>query len=135
MKLQDWKKIEDELRFPGATSKMLVDGRTVTLQVETLSMKLVIGVFVDGWSKGAWLIAKEPCPEQAYMRRVERNLWSKKERDNAAKYAKRFGKREAEKVFGGMNKKFVAFYSYFPSVRAVRIQYEKTFKSIELVTE
>jgi hypothetical protein len=67
------------------------------------------------------------------MRRHERYLWSKKERDAYAKFAKRFGKREAKKYLGDMTKKYVFFSPHFSSVRAVRIQYEKTFKSIELV--
>jgi len=133
MKREDWKKVEDRLCFPGANMSLRVDGRDVTLAVRTDKMKMVILVFVDGWAKGAWLDVTKPCPEQAYMRRHERYLWPKKERDGTAKFAKRFGKREAKKYLGDMDKKFVCFYSYFPSVRAVRTHYEKTFESIELV--
>jgi hypothetical protein len=76
------------------------------------------------------LDAKKPCPEQTYMRRLEHFLWSKKERDDAVKFAKRWGKREAKKYMGDRDKKFVSFLPYFTSVRAIRNQYEKTFKSI-----
>jgi hypothetical protein len=133
MKREDWKEIEDKLRFPGARARLKVDGRDVSLVVGTDKMKMVIQVYVDGWVKGEWMDAKKPCPEQAYMARHERYVWPKKDRDEGAKYAKRFGKREAKKCFGDMEKKFVYFSSIFPSVRAVRTHYEKTFKSIELV--
>ena len=133
MKREDWKKVEDRLRFPGAEVRLRVDDRDVTLGVRTDKMKMVIQVYVDGWTRGEWMDAKKPCPEQAYMARHERYLWPKKERDAAAKFAKRWGKREAKKYMGDRDKKFVCFSPVFSSVRAVRIQYEKTFKSIELV--
>lgn len=132
MKREDWTKLEAYLRFPVATSAMLVDGRKVCLQVRTEGMQMVVFVFVDGVMKGEWLDPARPCPEQAFMRRIESFLWSKKERDGAAKFAKRFGKSEAKKYLGDMNKKIVCFSPYFPSVRTIRTQYEKTFKSIEL---
>jgi hypothetical protein len=131
MKREDWKNLEAYLRFPCATSAILVDGRKVMLQVRTEGMQMVIFVFVDGAMRGSWLDPTKPCPEQAFMRRIESYLWSKKERDGAARFAKRFGKREAKKYLGDMNKKYVHFSPYFPSVRAIRAQYEKTFKSIE----
>ena len=133
MNRQDWKKIEDKLRFPGARASLRVDGKDVTLEVRTDKMKMVIQVFIDGWTRGEWMDVKKPCPEQAYMLRHERYLWSKKHRDEAAKWAKRYGKLEARKLFGDPDKKIVFFCPYFSSVRAIRIQYEKTFKSIELV--
>ena len=133
MNREDWKKIEDRLRFPGARASLRVDARDVVLEVRTDKMKMVIAVYVDGWMKGEWVDAKNPYPEQAYMRRHERYLWSNKQRDVAAKWAKRYGKRDARARFGDMDKKIVFFLPYFPSVRAVRTHYEKTFKSIELV--
>jgi hypothetical protein len=133
MTREDWKKVEDRLRFPGARTTLKVDGRDVALVVLTDKMKMVIQVYVDGWVRGEWLDAEKPCPEQSYMRRHERFLWSKKERDDAAKFAKRWGKREAKKYMGDRDKKFVSFLPYFTSVRVIRAQYEKTFKSIELV--
>jgi len=135
MTREDWKMVEDRLRFPGARVSLRVGGRDVVLEVRTDKMKMVIKVYVDGWVRGEWLDAKKPCPEQRYMRRHEPYLWSKKQRDEAAKWAKRYGKLEARKLFGDMNKKIVFFIPYFPSVRAVRSHYEKTFSSIELVTE
>lgn len=133
MNREDWKKVEDKLCFPGANACLKVDGRDVSLQVKTDKMKMVIQVYVDGWTRGEWMDAKKPCPEQAYLARHERYVWPKKDRDEVAKYAKRFGKREAKKYFGDMEKKYVYFSPLFSSVRAVRIQFEKTFKSIELV--
>jgi len=135
MTKEDWKKVEDRLRFPGARASLRVDGKDVILEVRTDKMKMVIQVYVDGWVRGEWLDTKKSCPEQSYMRRHERFLWPKKERDAAAKFAKRWGKREAKKYMGDMDKKFVCFIPYFPSVSAVRTHYEKTFSSIELVTE
>lgn len=135
MKREDWKVVEDKLRWPGASVHLRVDGKDVTLQVGTDKMKMVIQVFVDGWFRGEWLNVEKPCPEQAYMLRGERFIFSKKGRDGAAKFAKRFGMREAQKYFGNTDRKFLYFSPIFPSVRAVRLHYEKTFKSIELVTE
>jgi hypothetical protein len=135
MTREDWKAVEDKLRWPGASARLRVDGRAVTLQVGRDKMKMVIMVFVDGFLRGAWLDAKMPCPEQAFMCRRERYLWDKKARDAVAKYAKRYGKLEARRVYGDMDKKFVCFSSFFPSVPKVRAHYEKTFKSIEVVTE
>jgi hypothetical protein len=133
MKREDWKKVEDRLRFPGAQVSLRVDDREVCLGVRTDKMKMVIQVFIDGWTRGEWLNVEKPCPEQDFMKRHERYIWSKKERDAAAKFAKRWGKRAAKEHLGDMNKKFVFFSPYFSSVRAVRTQYEKTFKSIELI--
>jgi hypothetical protein len=135
MTREDWKAVEDNLRWPGASARLRMDDHEVTLQVATDKMKMVIWVYVDGWVRGEWLNHKKPCPEQCYMRRIEKYLWPKKQRDAATKWAKRYGKREARELFGDMNKKIVLFTPFFPSVRAARIQYEKMFKDIELVTE
>jgi hypothetical protein len=135
MKREDWKVVADKLCWPGASVHLRVDGKNVTLQVGTDKMKMVIMVFVDGWMRGEWLNVEKPCPEQAFMCRRETYLWGKKERDAAAKYAKRYGKIHALRVYGDMDKKFVCFSPFFPSVPRVRAHYEKTFKSIELVTE
>lgn len=136
MKIEDWKKVEDGmLTHPLANPRLNVDGRTVRLHNVRDKQRIVIAVYVDGWIKGEWLNPKKPCPEQAYMRKCEKNLFKKKEREEYAKFAKQFGKREAKKYLPDMTRTYVFFTPYFPSVRAIRLQYEKNFKSIELVTE
>jgi hypothetical protein len=52
MTREDWKKVEDRLRFPGAGVSLRVDGLEVFLQVRTDKMKMVIQVFIGGL--GAW---------------------------------------------------------------------------------
>lgn len=133
MTREDWKKVEDKMRGFHGYVKLRVDGRDVELVNVLDGRTIIIHVFVDGMTKGLWLLSDKPSPEQAYMRRHERFACSKKTREEYAKYEKRFGKRAAKQDLFDVDRKYVVFMPYFPSVRAVRLQYEKTFKSIELV--
>lgn len=138
MTREDWQIVEDKLfRYPLASISLLVDGRTVRLHNVRDKQRIVIAVYIDGWIKGEWLNPDKECPERAYMRAQPKYVFGKKYRDNLEKLEKKLGKKRAKElgVASDRNAKRISYWPWFPSVRALKSQYEKTFKSIELVTE
>lgn len=136
MKREDWKKVED-LVNAGRSALLRIEDRIITLRLERTKMKLVVGVYVDGTIKGAWCTSESEHEESRFMYRTQRYVYSGKARKMWADAAKKLSgaklrvlKRE---LVADINAKRTALLPWFPSVTKVRTQYEKTFKSIELV--
>jgi hypothetical protein len=134
MKREDWKKVED-LVNAGRSALLRIEDRIITFRLERTKMKLVVGVYVDGAIKGAWCVSEHD--ESRFMYRMQRYVYSARIRKIYAEAVRKLGKRA---IKGGAadidpNAKRTDLVPWFPSVTKVRTQYEKTFKTIELVTE
>ena len=84
-----------KLQFPWGYAELLCDDVKVTLRVQRwkgLSYRVV--TFVNGHFKGEWMVDNNKAPEQKFMRRSERHLFSQKERAQAEKA---LGKRNVAK--------------------------------------
>jgi hypothetical protein len=136
MNREDWKKVED-LVNAGHPTLLRIEDRIITLCLERTKMKLVVGVYVDGAIKGAWCVSESEHDESRFMYRMQRYVYSARTRKIYAQAVRKLGKRA---IKGGAadidpNAKRTDLVPWFPSVTKVRTQYEKTFKTIELVTE
>ena len=136
MKREDWKKVE-ELVNAGRSALLRIDGQIITLRLERTKMKLVVGVYVDGAIKGIWCMSESEHEESRFMYRLQRYAYSAKARKIWAEAVRKLGKRALKGGLGDIdpNAKRTDQLPWFPSVAKVRTQYEKTFKTIELVTE
>lgn len=138
MKREDWKKVED-LVNAGRSALLRIEGRVITLRLERTKMKLVVGVYVDGAIKGAWCTTESEHEESRFMYRLQRYVYSGKLRKMLADAEKKLSGLKLrvlkQEPFADINAKRTDLLPWFPSVAKVRAQYEKTFKTIELVTE
>ncbi|MGE4442095.1 MAG: hypothetical protein AB7D27_11500 [Desulfomicrobium sp.] len=134
MKREDWKKVED-LVNAGRSVLLRIEDRIITLRLERTKMKLVVGVYVDGAIKGIWCASESEHEESRFMYRLQRYVYSAKARKIYAEAVRKLGKRALKGGLGDIdpNAKRTDLLPWFPSVAKVRTQYEKTFKTIELV--
>lgn len=131
----EWALVEKQLSGFYGSVYLLVDGRRVTFARRLVSKnRLSIVTYVDDCLEGKWMLPKNECPESSYLRRVERFVYSAKERALEHKTIKRIGVKTLKKwkLYRDPNKKFLLYDWCWPSVTAIRRHYEKTFKSIEL---
>lgn len=136
MKREDWKKAED-LVNAGRSALLRIEDRIITLRLERIKMKLVVGVYVDGALKGAWCVSESEHDESRFMYRMQRYVYSARTRKIYAEAVRKLGKRAIKRGRADIdpNAKRTDLVPWFPSVAKVRTQYEKSFKAIELVKE
>lgn len=126
---EQWAEIEKTLSGLYGSVNLTVDGRRVTLNRQLVNKnKLGIVTYIDGRWEGKWMNPKNECPEQRYMRRMERLAYSAKTRASLAKLPKRYLKER--KIDPGA--KIHMYDISWSSVGSIRRHYEKTFTSIEL---
>ncbi len=139
MTREDWKKVED-LVNSGRSALLRIESRIITLRLERCKMKLVVGVYVDGSIKGAWCTSESEHDESRFMCRQQCYVYSAKFRKMWASTDRKLSglKLRVLNPFiipAEINAKRTRLVPWFPSATKVRTQYEKTFSSIELVTE
>jgi hypothetical protein len=130
MTKEDWEKVKKALSGTYGYARLKVDGRDIQFQRELVSKNtLGIHVYIDGHSKGIWWGVKNEHPEQSYLRPVNKNIYSSKQREQFKKISKRL------KLHLGINpnEKLLLFYPLWNNVDQIRRHYEKTFTSIELI--
>lgn len=79
-----------QIDCPFGSVKLLCDGYMIALQVErTRGLKYRVMTYVNGYFRGGWCgLSKQECPEQKFMRKSVRPLYSVK------------FKRDMEKIIG-----------------------------------
>ena len=92
MKREDWKKVEG-LVNSGRSALLRIDDRIITLRLERIKMKLIVGVYVDGSIKGAWCTSESEHDESRFMYRMQRYVYT-------AKFRKMWA--EAERKLSGL---------------------------------
>lgn len=130
MTKEDWEKIDKALRGIYGFATLTVDGREIQFQRRLVSKnQLGIVTFVDGHFNGGWVLPSNEHPEQRFLRKVERFVYSEKTRKSWKKLSKR-----RQKEWGlDPDRKSHYFSPIWPSVTAIRRHYQKTFASIELI--
>lgn len=111
MKLSKEQKAEliNQLNMPWGHVKLHCDEYVVDLQVARKSAKSLsycISVYVNGYFKGVWVSGKESHPEQKFLRKTVKKLYSPKQ---MAAFEKCIGKREAKKCQAEM----IFYMAYF----------------------
>jgi hypothetical protein len=129
---EQWQQLESELSHSLGCAKLTCDGFDVNLEVRRIdTLKYGIVVFVNGVSKGRWII--EDCEERRrFLRPVQRFINGAKLRADLIKIwgGKRAPKAKVEKI----NEKMTCYYSYWTSVKALRRHLEKNNQQVELVS-
>ena len=112
---------------------LLCDGFEVQLKLERVqNLKLAIGVYVNGWMKGSWLLKPEDYKESKFLPVRTKSAYSPKKKQEIIKA---FGKREAYKSFPKLDAKIEIKSSYFNTARSALSHLIKVSDSIELLTE
>lgn len=104
---EQWLKVSYALSHPYGSASLICDGYTVNLQVvSTGKLKFAIQPYIDGWSKGKWLL--EDCEERRrFMRPNTMRLYTAKQ---IAEMTKGLSKSAVRKYMPGLDKK-IPFYS------------------------
>jgi hypothetical protein len=129
---EQWQQIETELSHSFGRARLTCDGFDVALEVTRIdTLKYGILVFVNGVSKGRWII--EDCEERRrFLRPVQRFIYTAKMRADLIKIlgGRRARKAEVERI----NEKMTFYFSYWTSVTALRRHLEKNNQQVELVS-
>jgi hypothetical protein len=135
MKLTKEQKTElaQELTSPWGHVKLICDGFKVDLQVQALKGGLSYRVmtYVNGQFKGLWISPTPEYPEQKFLRKQVRTLYSAAEK---ARMEKIFGKRAVAKD-ERYQKKFVTYMPDWASGKAAINHLCKVCESIQVVLE
>lgn len=134
MKLTKEQKAEliAKLSHPYGRVALMCDGYKIALAVERsgqLAYRIV--TYVNGVWKGVWCSARDSHPEQKFLNRKERLLWTPTER---AKMEKIFGKRAIAKD-PAYSKKLVTFDVSWASGKSAINHLCKVCESIEIIAD
>lgn len=125
MKREDWKAVEDDLRWPGAFVHLQCDSYLVTLMVSRKGMRMEIVLYIGGVMKGEWL--RGECEESRRFFRVRSKCAYRPTRGDV----RTLGKKWVEQM------KAKHTYTWrdpiWPSVTLLRRHFEKHNTSIERV--
>jgi hypothetical protein len=112
---------------------LMCDGHEVSLKLERVqNFKLAVGVYVDGWMKGVWLLRPEEHPESKFFPNKAKSIYSPKRKQEIIKA---FGKRRAYKEFPNLDGKIESKGTHFSTPQAALNHLIKVSESIELLTE
>ena len=106
--------LEAELAHPYSGARISHQGRLVSFHTVMVSpLRFAIQVYVGGSFKGAWCSAKTPCPEQLYLRRMDRPLHKPAELKGIKRVlgAKKFAEMQA--------RRWVWFSGVWPSAKTL----------------
>ena len=124
--------IEQRLSHPYGRAKLICDGHEVTLHVErSKGMTYRVMTYVDGEFRVAWVSAKEAHPQQKFMRKRVRRLYSPAA---VAKAEKILGKRYVAKQ-PSYREAITTYAPDWASGRAALAHLCKVCESIEDVTD
>ena len=111
----EWKVFEAALSLPYGSARLRCGAHDVSFQVVFIKpMRLAIQTYVDGYFKGAWCRANNPCPEQSFMRRRQKKLHKPSDLQGMKRI---FG---AKKYAEMAAKTYVWFEAQWPSAATLR---------------
>lgn len=118
---------------PYCSIKLRCDGHEISVQagrIGKVGMRFALAVYVDGWFRGEWSDAEQSFPEQKFLKRCEKNLFTPKEKAQLIKIDKACGFSRAQAT-AWANRKYAYFTQIFPSAKAVVAHLHKVCESIE----
>lgn len=129
---EQWQKVANRLATPFMPVHLMVDGYKLTLEVhQEKPLKFVIVPFVNGWSKGEWLINKTEEAKR-FFRLVKRPVYSPSQKK---KLTKGFSKTNLKKYFPDINRSVEYYNSFWPSFAPLKRHLIANNKSIELLED
>lgn len=125
--------LAQKLTSPWGEVKLLCDGFTIDLQTQRCKggMTYRVMTFVNGQFKGEWVLSTEEHPEQKFLRKHVRPLYSA---SHKATLEKIYGKRHVANT-ERYQKKFVTYMPDFASGKAAISHLCKVCESIQVVLE
>jgi hypothetical protein len=129
---EQWIEVSSALAHAHGSAKLRIDGYEVTLScVRVGAMKYRILVYVDGWSKGEWIV--KDCEERRrFLCPRQKNLWSAKSKANLTKG---LSKAAIKMHLPDLDKKHTSYYPYWPSFAPLKRHLVKHNQSIELAND
>jgi len=134
---EEWAEVKTRLERPSLISgcKFQIDNHTVTVESFIVKRKVVLNVFVDGWQKGSWFVAKkEDKPD--FVAKIyptyEKYLYSHKVRNE---FKQLLGARKWKTESKKYEVKFSYQEMHFKSVTAMKNTWEKNNNSITLIKD
>ncbi|MDP2153827.1 MAG: hypothetical protein Q8J66_09240 [Methylotenera sp.] len=135
MKLTKEQKTElaQKLTSPWGAVKLICDGFTIDLQVQRMKggMTYRVMTFVNGQFKGEWVSSTQEHPQQKFLRKSERPLYSA---SHKATLEKIYGKRHVANT-ESYQKKYITYMPDFASGKAAISHLCKVSESIQVVHE
>lgn len=126
---RDWKEVEESLKNFWSPVKLKCDGYELTLSLERINQfKNGIMVYVNGVMKVKWMI--EDCEERRrFFRSVTKSFLSPKKKAALKKLSKK-NRLQLEEMT-----RYISYYPYWTSFRALKSHLIKNNSEIELVCE
>lgn len=129
---EQWQEVEKRFRVPWGYAQLRVDGYDLRVEVRAIGpLRYVLVPFVNGWTRGAWLVrndAGEWCEEARRFLPLKRHrLWT-------AAQVRRVGKRLAKKM-GLLNGHYEVRAGHWTSFGALKRHLIANNESIELTPE
>lgn len=125
----------ERLSTPYATLELDCDGYRIGFQAQRdgkSGLRFVLAVFVNGWMKGEWMFFDKPCPEQKFMRRIDKPLFTKKEQAQWVKMDVALGMKRKDAIAKAA-KTLTHMSPYFPSGRAAILHLCRVCEEIKVV--
>lgn len=118
------------------TTELQCDGyRIRTYRQEVKRNQLGLVLYVNGQIKGIWCDARQPCPEQRFLRKRERYIFKAADRKmlKALSKTKKKELRRSSPLVDNPDAKVIWFDVIWPSAKALRRHLEQVCESIEIV--
>jgi len=127
---EQWKDVEKRILDFGRGVEFRA-GDTVVRYVmrRKTPFKNVLMTFVDGQCRGEWSNASESCPQQTFLNRCERSIFSPKRKAAARK----LGKHKLKTLGIDLDKKLTYFSPFWSSAKSL-VRHLKTIEGLELVS-
>lgn len=131
-----WKELQAKLNDPWGHAKLMVDGYTITLQVERTSnksMKYEIALYVNG--KIDFKYGREDCDvRRRFWRKTVRRIYSPAKKAAILKgQTKRFAAMLTKEM--GLDKTMDFYLPWFPTFASLKTQLTKNNQDIQIHTE
>ncbi|MBR7793803.1 hypothetical protein KDM87_14485 [Undibacterium sp. FT147W] len=121
-----------KLNSPWADVKLICDGYAITLRVErSKALSYRVATYINGEWRGEWFSNEKEFPEQKFLRKAVRALWSPAKRKEAEKM---LGKRHVAKD-PFWNKTITYFSCDWPSGKAAINHLCKVCESVQVAPE
>lgn len=129
---QDWKEVEENLKYFYTTVKLKCDGYNITLRLERISQfENGILIYVNGKMDFKWI--GEDCEERRrFMQPVKKSLFSQKQKASLKKISKRLRQKSG---LPEPNVSYTCYRPYWKSFRSLKSHLVKNNNSIELIKE
>lgn len=126
--IEQWKEIEEKLKFLHIPVKLKCDGYEVTILLQRISpMKNALAIYINGYMKGEWL--SKDCEERRrFIRSAQKSLLTAKDRKGFKKLSKKFVREMEERA------KYTAYYTHWGSFRSLKKHLIEHNENIELIS-